>query len=70
MSAPDGTPQAVVEKLNAAIVEAADDSRFLAVLETTAITPQKLSAAQLLDFINKENARWEEYAEVAKLTPQ
>ncbi|MDS1140446.1 tripartite tricarboxylate transporter substrate binding protein [Pusillimonas sp. SM2304] len=70
VSAPAGTPQAIVEKLNAAIVNAAHDSRFLTVLNTTGITPQTFSAPELLDFINKENERWEKYAAVAKLTPQ
>jgi tripartite-type tricarboxylate transporter receptor subunit TctC len=58
-SAPLGTPQAIVEKLNAAIRRGLDDPELQKRLRTAGYDPApKMTTAEFAEFVNKDTAKW------------
>jgi len=57
-AAPAGTPQAVVERLNAEVVKVSGSPDFSAQLEKRGLIPQTLNLAQMREFFNRDAERW------------
>ena len=62
ISAPAGTPEAVVETLNAAVREALKDPALAERLRDLGVAPGDLSAAAYTDFVRAELNKWQELA--------
>jgi len=63
--APAGTPQAIVDKWNAAIVKMAADSEIKKKLDTLGFVPVANSPSEFADRINSEAARWDKVVKAA-----
>lgn len=63
--APAGTPDAVVEKLNAAIVAALKEPAMIEQLEAQGAVPHPETSAEFAAFIQAETAKWKEVVEVS-----
>lgn len=60
ITARSGTPQSIVDKLNAAITEVTSDPDFIKHLAAIGAVPFKLSPAEFSAFLDKEHQRWKE----------
>lgn len=58
LSAPKGTPTAVVDKLNAALIEALNDKALLQQLDAEGLTPLRTTPKQYGDLVVKDLDRW------------
>lgn len=58
LSAPKGTPVAVVDKLNAALNEALNDKALLQQLDAEGLTPLRTTPKQYGDLVVKDLNRW------------
>lgn len=58
LSAPKGTPTAVVDKLNAALIEALNDKALLQQLDAEGLTPLRTTPRQYGDLMVKDLNRW------------
>ncbi|WP_369656902.1 Bug family tripartite tricarboxylate transporter substrate binding protein [Variovorax sp. V213] len=58
LSAPKGTPIAVVDKLNAALIEALNDKALLQQLDTEGLSPLRTTPRQYGDLVVKDLNRW------------
>jgi tripartite-type tricarboxylate transporter receptor subunit TctC len=65
--APAGTPAAVIDQLNAAIMRSVNHPDVRKKLEERGANVMKGSAAEFADFVRKEHARWGELIRVAKV---
>ncbi|MBN9472481.1 MAG: hypothetical protein ABS43_05860 [Bordetella sp. SCN 67-23] len=70
VSAPARTPPAIVDKLNAAVRAASASEAFRAAIESNGMVPKAFSVAELDEFLQSENRKWETYAATARLVPQ
>lgn len=58
LSAPKGTPIAVIDKLNAALIEALNDKALLQQLDTEGLSPLRTTPRQYGDLVVKDLNRW------------
>lgn len=58
VSAPKGTPDAIIQKLNAAIAKVVDSPAFKERLATDGAVPQVTSAATFTQYVDAEVGRW------------
>ena len=68
--APAGTPEAVVQKLNAAVTQALKDPELAKRLQDQGGEPSPMSAQQFRDFIKTETAQFQRIVETAKITAE
>jgi tripartite-type tricarboxylate transporter receptor subunit TctC len=68
--APAGTPDAVVQKLNAAVTQALKDPELAKRLQDQGGEPSPMSAQQFRDFIKTETAQFQRIVETAKITAE
>jgi tripartite-type tricarboxylate transporter receptor subunit TctC len=68
--APAGTPDAVVQKLNAAVTQALKDPELAKRLQDQGGEPSPMSAQQFRDFIKAETAQFQRIVESAKITAE
>jgi len=68
--APAGTPAAVVERLNAAMRAASNDSAAMTSIRAGGSEPGHLDVAQMRTFIAAETARWKKAADAAGVKPE
>jgi tripartite-type tricarboxylate transporter receptor subunit TctC len=65
--APAGTPPAIVDQLNVAIMRSVNHPDVRKKLEERGANVMKGSAAEFADFVRQEHARWGELIRVAKV---
>ena len=70
VSAPAGTPAAIVEKLNAEIREVVRSPKFSARLEQDGAQPRVTSAKEFTRFVQEEVGRWAKLIRAAGVEPQ
>ncbi|MNF03214.1 Tripartite tricarboxylate transporter family receptor [compost metagenome] len=58
LSAPKGTPAAIVQKINAAMEASLARPALRARLENDGMTPMTMSAAQFSDLVRSDAQRW------------
>ncbi|MEN9559719.1 MAG: hypothetical protein RLZZ502_930 [Pseudomonadota bacterium] len=68
--APAGTPAAVQEKLNAAVVAALNDAEVAKRMREAGFEPAPMSIAQFKDFVKTESAAFARIVEVAKVVAE
>lgn len=68
--APAGTPDAVVQKLNAAVTQALKDPELAKRLQDQGGEPSPMSAQQFRDFIKTENTQFQRIVETAHITAE
>jgi tripartite-type tricarboxylate transporter receptor subunit TctC len=68
--APAGTPDAVVQKLNAAATQALKDPELAKRLQDQGGEPSPMSAQQFRDFIQSESKQFQRIVETAKITAE
>lgn len=68
--APKGTPEAVVEKLNQAMIQASSSPRVAETLAAQGTIPSQLTAAQTQAFAVEENQRWLKVMQDAGIQPE
>jgi tripartite-type tricarboxylate transporter receptor subunit TctC len=68
--APAGTPDAVVQKLNAAVTQALKDPELAKRLQDQGGEPSPMSVQQFRDFIKTESAQFQRIVETAKITAE
>lgn len=68
--APAGTPDAVVQKLNAAVTQALKDSELAKRLQDQGGEPSPMSTQQFRDFIKTETAQFQRIVETAHITAE
>jgi tripartite-type tricarboxylate transporter receptor subunit TctC len=70
LSAPPGTPDAVITKLNDAANAALHNPALLDHYAKLSMTPGSGSPAELADFIKRETARWSAVIKTAGIQPE
>lgn len=70
LAAPAGTPMPIIEKLNAALVEAASDPEYKAQLEKLGYTLRPYDVAATERFMAGELDKWARYIKAAGIQPQ
>jgi tripartite-type tricarboxylate transporter receptor subunit TctC len=69
-AAPAGTPQAIIEKLNAAMVKSLDTPEMKAQLKELALEPVGNTPAQATKLVNDEIGRWRTVMQHAGIKPE
>jgi tripartite-type tricarboxylate transporter receptor subunit TctC len=70
MLAPVGTPKAIVDRIAAEFVRAANDPQFAKNLEKYGAEPQGLGPADFAKFLNQDMAQWAEAVKIAGVSLQ
>lgn len=70
MFAPAGTPDAVIQKLNAAVTQAIKDPELAKRLQDQGGEPAPMTTEQFKDFIKTESVQFQKIVEFAKITPE
>ncbi|MFN0164433.1 MAG: Bug family tripartite tricarboxylate transporter substrate binding protein [Burkholderiales bacterium] len=70
LTAPAGTPRAVIERMNALIAGALADPAIKGALEKQGMNPRVMRADELKTFIAADQKRWAEWVRLAKIPPQ
>jgi tripartite-type tricarboxylate transporter receptor subunit TctC len=70
MFAPAGTPDAVMQKLNAAVTQAIKDPELAKRLQDQGGEPAPMTTEQFKDFIKTESIQFQKIVEFAKITPE
>ncbi|MGI4778357.1 MAG: Bug family tripartite tricarboxylate transporter substrate binding protein [Janthinobacterium lividum] len=65
--APAGTPEAVVAKLNAALVAAMDDGSVISQFDGQGLIPVKMTPRETADFVKREREKWGKVVRAANL---
>ncbi len=65
--APVGTPEAVVTKLNAALVAAMDDANVVKQFDGQGLIPVKMTPRETADFVKREREKWAKVVRAANL---
>jgi len=68
--APAGTPDAVIQKLNAAVTQAIKDPELSKRLQDQGGEPAPMSVQQFRDFIKTESVQFQRIVDMAKITPE
>jgi tripartite-type tricarboxylate transporter receptor subunit TctC len=68
--APAGTPDAVIQKLNAAVTQAIKDPELSKRLQDQGGEPAPMSVQQFRDFIKTESVQFQRIVEMAHITPE
>jgi tripartite-type tricarboxylate transporter receptor subunit TctC len=68
--APAGTPEAIVQKLNAAVTQALKDPELAKRLQDQGGEPAPMTAQQFRDFIKTESAQFQRIVDIAKITAE
>jgi tripartite-type tricarboxylate transporter receptor subunit TctC len=68
--APAGTPEAIVQKLNAAVTQALKDPELAKRLQDQGGEPAPMTAQQFRDFIKTESAQFQRIVDTAKITAE
>lgn len=65
--APAGTPEAVVNKLNTALVAAMDDAAVVSQFDGQGLIPVKMTPRETADFVKREREKWGKVVRAANL---
>jgi tripartite-type tricarboxylate transporter receptor subunit TctC len=68
--APAGTPEAIVQKINAAVTQALKDPELAKRLQDQGGEPSPMSTQQFRDFIKAESAQFQRIVESGKITAE
>jgi tripartite-type tricarboxylate transporter receptor subunit TctC len=68
MLAPAGTPKAVIDKLNAALVKALNSSDFKEKFTSQGVEVVGSSPEAFADWMNKESSKWSQVIKQRKIT--
>ncbi len=70
LSAPSGTPQAIVEKVNGYLEAAVNDKATRDLLESMGLQPEAMDVQTFGDYVKADTQRWQEWVKTAKIDPQ
>ena len=70
LTAPAGTPRAVIERVSALAAAAVADPAVKAALEKQGMSPRTMRADELKVFMAADQKRWAEWVRLAKIAPQ
>ncbi len=70
LTAPVGTPRAVLERMSALAASAVADPAIKAALEKQGMSPRAMRADELKTFMAADQKRWAEWVRLAKIAPQ
>ena len=70
LTAPAGTPRAVIERMNTLVAGALADPAIKAALEKQGMSPRTMRADELKAFMAADQKRWAEWVRLAKIPPQ
>lgn len=70
LTAPAGTPRAVIERMNSLVAGALADPAIRAALEKQGMNPRTMRADELKAFMAADQKRWAEWVRLAKILPQ
>ncbi len=70
LSAPAGTPSAIIARMNGLIREANADASFREALERLGMTVRSLSPDEHAAFVAADRERWAEWVRIARIVPQ
>jgi tripartite-type tricarboxylate transporter receptor subunit TctC len=65
--APAGTPNAIVAKLNAALVASMDEASVIKQFEGQGLIPVKMTPRETADFVRREREKWGKVVRLANL---
>lgn len=65
--APAGTPEAVISRLNAALVAAMDDAAVISQFEGQGLIPAKMTPRETAEFVKREREKWGKVVRAANL---
>lgn len=69
ISAPAGTPPAVVEKMSTYLEQAVSDPEMSERLSDLGLQPQSMSGVEFNQYIEEDSKRWKEWVKTAKIEP-
>lgn len=69
LSAPKGTPDAIVTRVNALIRDAQNDTSVRDILERQGMTVRTLSPQEHSSYVAADRARWAEWVRIARIAP-
>ncbi|ANN68718.1 Bug family tripartite tricarboxylate transporter substrate binding protein [Bordetella bronchialis] len=70
LSAPAGTPEAVVQAMNRYLAEAVDDPEVRGKLTRLGLQPQRMDVARFESFVREDGERWKQWIATAGIAPQ
>ena len=70
MWAPEATPAATVQKINADITRALQDGELAATFARLGIQPRSMTPSEFADFVRDEIIKHKAIAQAAKMEPQ
>lgn len=70
LSAPAGTPQDIVQKMNAYLREAVNDKETRTLFESMGLQPEAMSVQAFGQYVQADTLRWQEWVKTAKIDPQ
>nr|WP_232464631.1 tripartite tricarboxylate transporter substrate binding protein [Bordetella genomosp. 8] len=70
LSAPAGTPEAVVQAMNRYMAQAVDDPDVRGKLTRLGLQPKRMDAAEFDSFVRQDAERWKQWIATAGITPQ
>lgn len=70
LSAPAGTPAAIIEQMNAHMQAAVKDEATANKLRALGLTPESMGVTQFDAFVKEDTARWKEWIRISGIQPQ